>query len=77
MDNLNQTAFPFVNQTGSSLEDREIFYGLSKLEYASLVLASGFMAREMPAGQITNLDKVAEISVKLAKIILKLVNKNK
>jgi hypothetical protein len=46
--NLQSPAFPLVNQEGTSLEDREVRYGFTKLEYASLLIAQGVLSHGWP-----------------------------
>ena len=48
MKNEKKPAFPFVNQEGGSLEDREVHYGVSKREYfAGLAMQSFILNKSL------------------------------
>lgn len=50
MENSNKPAYPFINQEGNSIEDREVHYGLTKREMFAMAAMQGLCANPAHTG---------------------------
>lgn len=71
MNNLQQPAFPFINEEDGHYENRETYTGFTKLEYAALLIAQGICSETIDRGT----GYIATRSVEIAKAVLEEANK--